>query len=143
MPPQSLTATTAGYPVIGTFREVAPKFPFVCFATNDAWLKNNTAAAQGFAKAWLAGVAWLYDPANRTEAEKLLAAELKLSPEIAAATYDELIVKNKDTYPRDGKVDLEVLRAMIDIMVEGEELAAKPQGDIRRYLDDTMLGTAK
>jgi ABC-type nitrate/sulfonate/bicarbonate transport system substrate-binding protein len=143
VPPQSLTATTAGYPVIGTFREVAPKFPFVCFATNDAWLKNNTAAAQGFAKAWLAGVAWLYDPANRAEAEKLLAAELKLSPEIAAATYDELIVKNKDTYPRDGKVDLEVLRAMIDIMVEGEELAAKPQGDIRRYLDDTMLGTAK
>ena len=72
VPPQSLTATTAGYPVIGTFREVAPKFPFVCFATNDAWLKNNTAAAQGFAKAWLAGVAWLYDPANRAEAEKLL-----------------------------------------------------------------------
>ena len=143
VPPQSLTATTAGYPVIGTFREVAPKFPFVCFASNDAWLKNNTAAAQGFAKAWLAGVAWLYDPANRAEAEKLLAAELKLSPEIAAATYDELIVKNKDTYPRDGKVDLEVLRAMIDIMVEGEELPAKPQGDIRRYLDDTMLGTAK
>ena len=54
-----------------------------------------------------------------------------------------MIVKNKDTYPRDGKVDLEVLRAMIDIMVEGEELPAKPQGDIRRYLDDTMLGAAK
>ena len=37
-----------------------------------------------------------------------------------------MIVKNKDTYPRDGMVDLEVLRAMIDIMVEGEELPAKP-----------------
>ncbi len=143
VPPQSLTATAAGYPVIGTFKEVAPKFPFVCFATNDAWVKANTAAAQGFAKAWLAGVAWLYDPANRTEAEKLLAEALKLSPEIAAATYDELIVKNKDTYPRDGKPDLDVVRAMIDIMVEGEELPAKPQGDIGRYLDDTMLAGGK
>src|SRR5712675_3511184 len=94
VPPQSLTATAAGYPVIGTFKEVAPKFPFVCFATNDAWVKANTAAAQGFAKAWLAAVAWLYDPANRPEAEKLLAEELKLAPAIAAATYDELIVKN-------------------------------------------------
>jgi NitT/TauT family transport system substrate-binding protein len=139
VPPQSLTAVTAGYPVIGTFKEVAPKFPFVCFATNDAWLKSNATAAQGFAKAWLAAVAWLYDPANRAEAEKLLAEALKLSPEIAAASYDELIVKNKDTYPSDGKVDLEVLRAMIDVMVEGEELPARPQGDIRRYLDDTML----
>ena len=36
VPPQSLTATAAGYPVIGTFKEVAPRFPFVCFATNDA-----------------------------------------------------------------------------------------------------------
>jgi NitT/TauT family transport system substrate-binding protein len=143
VPPQSLTAVAAGYPVIGTFKEVAPKFPFVCFATNDAWVKSNTAAAQGFAKAWLAGVAWLYDPKNRAEAEQLLADALKLTPEIVAATYDAVIVKNPDTYPRDGKVDLEVLRAMTDIMVEGEELPAKPQGDVSRYLDDTMLGGGK
>ncbi len=129
--------------MIGTFREVAPKFPFVCFATNSEWLKSNTALAQGFAKAWLAAVAWLNDPANRAEAEKLLAEELKLAPAIAAATYEELIVKNRDSYPRDGKVDLDVLRAMIDVMVEGEELPAKPQGDIRRYLDETMLGGSK
>jgi hypothetical protein len=37
-------------------------------------------------------------------------------------------------------VDLDVLRAMIDVMVEGEELPAKPKGDVRRYLDETMLG---
>ena len=106
-------------------------------------LQAGALDAQGFAKAWLAGVAWLYDPANRAEAEQLLAAELKLSPEIAAATYEEMIVKNKDAYPRDGKVDLDVLQAMIDIMVEGEELPARPQGDIRRNLDDTLLGPAK
>ncbi len=143
VPPQSLTAATAGYPVIGAFKEVAPKFPFVCFATNDNWLKNNTGVAKGFARAWLAAVAWLYDPANRAEAERLLAEALKLPPEIAAASYDELIVKNKDTYPRDGRVDPDVLRAMIDIMVEGEELPAKPQGDIGRYLDETMLARGK
>ena len=79
VPPQSLSRINGGFPVIGTFKEVAPKFPFVCFVTNDNWVKNNTAAAQGFAKAWLAAVAWLYDPANRAEAEKLLADELKLA----------------------------------------------------------------
>jgi ABC-type nitrate/sulfonate/bicarbonate transport system substrate-binding protein len=79
VPPQSLTAVRAGYPVIGSFQEVAPKFPFVCFVTNDSWVKGNTAAAQGFAKAWLTAVAWLYDPNNRAEAEKLLAEALKLT----------------------------------------------------------------
>ena len=143
VPPQSLSAISGGFPVIGTFQEVAPKFPFVCFVTNDAWVKNNTAAAQGFAKAWLTAVAWLYDPANRAEAEKLLADELKLQPAIAAATYEALIAKSPNTYPRDGKVDPDVLSGMIDVMVEGEELPARPQGDIRRFLDDTMLSGAK
>ncbi len=135
--------STGGFPLIGTFQEVAPKFPFVCFVTNDNWVKNNTAVAQGFAKAWLSAVAWLYDPANRAEAEKLLADELKLQPAIAAATYDELIAKSPNTFPRDGKVDLDVLRGMIDVMVEGEELPAAPKGDLRRFLDDTMLSGNK
>jgi ABC-type nitrate/sulfonate/bicarbonate transport system substrate-binding protein len=140
VPPQSITAAKNGYPVIGTFREVAPKFPFVCFVTNDNWVKSNTAAAQGLAKAWLQAVAWLYDPANRAEAEAILVEALKQTPEIAAATYDELVVNTKDAYPRDGKVSLDVLSGMIDVMVEGEELPARPQGDLSRYLDPTMLG---
>jgi ABC-type nitrate/sulfonate/bicarbonate transport system substrate-binding protein len=143
VPPQSLTAAAAGYPVIGTFREVAPKFPFVCFVTNDNWVKGNTATAQAFAKAWLAAVAWLYDPANRADAESILADGLKQTPQVAAATYDELILKSTDTYPRDGKVGLDVLSGMIDVMVEGEELPAKPAGDLRRFLDDTMLAGSK
>jgi len=52
-------------------------------------------------------------------------------------------VKNADTFPRNGMVDLDVLQAMIDVMVEGEELPARPKGDIRRYLDDTMLAGAR
>ena len=143
VPPQSLSAIAGGFPVIGTFQEVAPKFPFVCFVTNDNWVTNNTAVAQGFAKAWLAAVAWLYDPANRAEAEKLLADELKLQPAIAAATYDELIAKSPNTFPRDGKVDIDVLRGMIDVMVEGEELPAPPKGELRRFFDDTMLSGSK
>jgi hypothetical protein len=63
-----------------------------------------------------------------------------LRPVGAAATYDELILKTAGAYPRDGKVPLDVLSGMIDVMVEGEELPARPQGDLQRFLDDTMLG---
>ena len=128
VPPQSIIAANAGYSILGTFREVAPKFYFVCFAVNTNWLNSKTKVAQGFAKAWLQGVAWLYDPANRAEAEKILAEELKIAPDIAAKTYEELIVNTKGTYPLDGKVDFDVLKSVIEIMVEGEELPALSQG---------------
>jgi ABC-type nitrate/sulfonate/bicarbonate transport system substrate-binding protein len=140
VPPQSYTAASAGFTVLGSFREVAPKFPFVCFVTNTQWLKTKADVGRRFVKAWLTAVNWLHDPANRAEAEKLLAAELKVSADAVAKTYDDLVVKNPDTFPRNGRLDTEALRAMLAIMVEGEELNAMPQGDIRRYVDETLLG---
>ena len=44
-----------------------------------------------------------------------------------------------DTYPLSGRIDDEALRAIIGIMVEGEELATKPGGDIHKYVDETLL----
>ncbi len=139
VPPQSYTASSAGYAVLGSFREVAPKFPFVCFVTNAQWLKTKADVGRRFVKAWLAAVRWLHDPANRAEAERLLAAELKVSAQAVAKTYDDLIVRNPDTFPRDGRLDIETLRAMLAIMVEGDELNAMPRGDLRKYLDETLL----
>jgi ABC-type nitrate/sulfonate/bicarbonate transport system substrate-binding protein len=139
VPPQSYVAESAGYPVLGAFREVAPKFPFVCFVTNTEWLRAKHDVGRRFVKAWLEAVAWLHDPANRAEAEKLLAEALKVPADAAAKTYDDLIVINPDTFPRDGRLDPEALKEMVSIMVEGEELAAMPQGDLGRYLDDSLL----
>jgi ABC-type nitrate/sulfonate/bicarbonate transport system substrate-binding protein len=138
VPPQSFTAAAAGYSVLGSFQEVAPKFMFVCFAVNSAWLTAKPDVAHRFARAWLQGVGWLYDPANRAEAEKLLAEELKITPQIATQSYDQLVVRDH-AYPRDGKVDLDALRAVVEIMVEGKELPARPQGDVSKYVDERLL----
>ena len=140
VPPQSYTAASAGFAVLGRFRDVAPAFPFTCFVTNTRWLATKADVGRRFVKAWLTAVDWLHDPANRAEAERLLAGELKVSADAAAKTYDDLIARNPDTFPRGGRLSLEALRAMLGIMVEGEELAAMPQGDLRRYIDDTLLG---
>jgi ABC-type nitrate/sulfonate/bicarbonate transport system substrate-binding protein len=56
VPPQSFTAAAAGYSVLGSFQEVAPKFMFVCFAVNSAWLTAKPDVAHRFARAWLQGV---------------------------------------------------------------------------------------
>jgi len=140
VPPQSYVAASAGYSVLGSFREVAPKFPFVCFVTNTEWLKAKHDVGRRFVKAWLEAVAWLHDPANRAEAEKLLADALKVSPDAASKTYDDLIVANPDTFPRDGRLEPDALRSIVSIMVEGEELGAMPKGDLGKYVDDSLLG---
>lgn len=140
VPPQSIAAALAGFSILGSFREVAPKFMFTCFAANTDWMKAKPELARKFAQAWLKGVAWLHDAANRAEAEKLLAGALKISPEVAGKTYDELIVRGAGIYPRDGKVTLDALRGTMEIMVEGKELPAIPQGDLNRFIDNSMLG---
>lgn len=140
VPPQSFVAASAGFSVLGSFREVAPKFPFVCFVTNTEWLKNKGDVGRRFVKGWLQGVAWLHDPANRAEAEKLLANSLKVPLDAAVKTYDDLIVKNPDTFPRSGRMDPDALKEIVSIMVEGEELGAAPKGDLGKYLDDSLLG---
>jgi ABC-type nitrate/sulfonate/bicarbonate transport system substrate-binding protein len=136
-------ASGAGYSVLGSFREVAPNYPFVCFGVNTDWLASKAEVARRFAHAWFKGVAWLYDPANRAEAEALLAQGLKVSADAAARTYESLIVQNKNTFSRDGKIDPEALRNIVTVMVEGEELPAMPKGDLSKYLDETMVGASR
>jgi NitT/TauT family transport system substrate-binding protein len=53
VPPQSYVASSAGYPELGSFREVAPKFPFVCFVTSTEWLRTKQDVGRRFVKAWL------------------------------------------------------------------------------------------
>jgi ABC-type nitrate/sulfonate/bicarbonate transport system substrate-binding protein len=139
VPPQSYTAASGGFPLLGSFREVAPNFPFVCFVTNTEWLKRKADIGRRFVKSWLAAVSWLHEPANRAEAEALLAAELKVPLESAVKTYDDLVLKNPDTYPRSGRLDNTALHSILGIMVEGEEISAMPTSDIRKYVDETLL----
>jgi NitT/TauT family transport system substrate-binding protein len=140
VPPQSIAAAQAGFSVLGSFREVAPKFMFTCFSANEAWLKAKPDVAKKFAASWLNGVTWLHDPKNRAEAEKILAQNLNIKPDVASKTYDELTIRNPDIYPHDGKVQIDALRATMQIMVEGGELPAMPKGDLRRFMNDAMLG---
>jgi NitT/TauT family transport system substrate-binding protein len=139
VPPQSISAVKAGFSILGTFREVAPKFEFACFAVNTDWLKQDPEAARAFGKSWIEAVNWLYEPANRADAERYLVEEMKLPADIANKTYEEMILKHSDTYPRDGRTDLQAVRAVVNIMVEGGELTTMPKSEVREYVDERML----
>ena len=83
-------AIAAGMRRIGDSREVLPDYPNTIFAVSREWGRKNRDVLVSYLRAWVAGMRWVKDPANREEAVKLVGSELKLSPKAAAESVEEL-----------------------------------------------------
>jgi hypothetical protein len=77
------------------------------------------------------GHAWLWDPANRTEATKILAKYAKTDASMLAAVYDDYFVGRR-LYGRDGAITLASLQRALDDMAEDGEVfkVAPPARDL-------------
>ena len=83
-------ALAAGMRRIGDSRQVLPDYPNTILATSREWAQKNRDVVRAYLRAWLKGMAWVKDPANRDAAIKLVGAELKLNPKQATESVDEL-----------------------------------------------------
>ncbi|OGQ49336.1 MAG: hypothetical protein A2W66_12565 [Deltaproteobacteria bacterium RIFCSPLOWO2_02_56_12] len=88
--PFDVKAVEAGLRRIGDSREVLPDYPNTILAVNRAWAQSHRRELLAFLRGWMAGMRWAKNPANREEAVKLVAADLKLSPKAAAGSVEEL-----------------------------------------------------
>lgn len=68
LPPFSFKAIDAGYPVLDDVQKYYPRFPIDTYAVTTAWAPANRPLVVSFLKSVLAGVRFLYDPANKTRA---------------------------------------------------------------------------
>src|SRR5262249_22548307 len=66
---------------------------------------------------------WLADPANRQEAQEILAKYTKAPPDVARQVYEILFITDK-IYSRDGAVDLEGLKHGLQLVADAGEIAA-------------------
>jgi len=89
-PPFDAKALSAGMRRIGDSKEVLPDYPNTLFAVNREWGQKNRDTLVSYLRAWLKGMSWAKDPANREAAIKMVGAELKLDPKQAADSVDEL-----------------------------------------------------
>ena len=87
------------------------------------WAQKNQETLAAYLRAWLKGVAWVKDPANREAAIKTVGAELKLNPKQAADSVDELSTS--------GMLNLPGLQIVLDLrnqvgfkLNKGDKLAA-------------------
>jgi len=92
-PPVDAKAEAAGLARFANHLSVLPNYTATVLAVNRAWAQGHRDVLVGFLRAWLAGMRWVNDPANREEATKIVAAELKLNPRAAAERVAELTAK--------------------------------------------------
>jgi ABC-type nitrate/sulfonate/bicarbonate transport system substrate-binding protein len=88
-PPFDAQAKAAGLIRLGDHRGVLPSYPGTNYAVNRSWAEKQRDDVVRFLRGWLAGIRWVKDPANREEAIKIAAGELKLDAKAAAASVDE------------------------------------------------------
>jgi len=91
----------------GLVRLLDENIPGFVWAVNRAWAQSHRKELVGFLRAWLAGLRWAKDPANREAALKLIAAEGNVPPPVATRFLAEL--------PADGTLNLADLQSVLDI----------------------------
>lgn len=130
--PVDAKAAAAGMVRLADHREVLPDYPGSVFAVTRPWAESHRQELASFFRAWSAGAQWIKNPANREEAVKLAARELKLSPQSAAESVNELST---------GPLNAPGLASALDLRTRfGFKLPMG--GDIQPYYDESYFRAA-
>jgi ABC-type nitrate/sulfonate/bicarbonate transport system substrate-binding protein len=105
--PFDIKAVAAGMRRIGDSKEVLPDYPNTIFAVNRDWAQKNRDTLVAYLRAWLKGMSWVKDPANREAAIKVVGEQLKLNPKQAADSVEELSTT--------GNLNLPGLQVVLDL----------------------------
>jgi ABC-type nitrate/sulfonate/bicarbonate transport system substrate-binding protein len=130
-PPFSIQAVKAGLKDLGSTVSMIGPYQGPAGYTLRSWAKANEATLIKYLQAYIEGVRWALDPANKAAATETLARRLELAPDIAAAVYD-IVTDNNEGFAKDGRFDLEGFKNVLRLRAEYEGIApAAPE----KYLD--------
>src|ERR1043166_4173824 len=130
-PPFSILAVKAGLKDMGTTVSMMGPYQGPAGYTLRSWAKANEETLIKYLQAYIEGVRWVLDPANKSAATQMLARRLELSPDIAAAVYD-IITDTDEGFAKDGRFDLEGFKNVLRLRAEYEGVAPPAP---EKYLD--------
>jgi ABC-type nitrate/sulfonate/bicarbonate transport system substrate-binding protein len=138
--PFDVVAKAAGFNVLQRAIDVYGHYQGLVGAARRAWALDNTAKVTAFISGYLAGLAWLYEPAHKDEAIALLRKHLpQMSPEVAAQSYAILI--NPNGFAPQAEIDIEGVRRVLALRSQYGE-PRKELTDPMRYYDPTFYRAA-
>jgi ABC-type nitrate/sulfonate/bicarbonate transport system substrate-binding protein len=99
-----------------------------------SWAPTHRDAIERYIRAYVDGLRWALDPANKDKATALLADNLKLSPDVAAACY-ALETDPKSGLAKDARVDVRGFRKTLKLRADMHgDWGGKPPSPAK-YLD--------
>jgi ABC-type nitrate/sulfonate/bicarbonate transport system substrate-binding protein len=135
-PPFSIHARRAGLRDMGA-ATTGPYQGFVTYVLRS-WARANADTLVAYLAAYIEGLRWSLDPANRTEAVDLLARRLDLARDIAAEVY-RVAVDPVDGLAVDARLDIEGFKTVLALRADFEGgIPAAPE----RYIDLSYYGRA-
>jgi ABC-type nitrate/sulfonate/bicarbonate transport system substrate-binding protein len=132
-PPWDTRARAEGYTILATTMQDLPPMQWNVYAVERGWATANADALARFLAAVRVNAEWLYDPANRAEAIRLLAAELGVDTPLIEESYDYMVVQNA-VVSRDAGYDAAGVLRYLDLFA-GEGLIPSPAPPLARYAD--------
>jgi ABC-type nitrate/sulfonate/bicarbonate transport system substrate-binding protein len=131
--PFTTQAKNAGFTFIGEAVSSVGRYQATVQIANRWWAKENEKAAVGYVRAMITATDWIYDPANKAEAVKILAAAVKI-PEAAAAPSINGLTQGQAALSPKGALDVEGLKTVIDLREQYGE-PKKKMGAPEKYYD--------
>ncbi|MFN3889122.1 MAG: ABC transporter substrate-binding protein [Beijerinckiaceae bacterium] len=138
--PFTTQAKAEGFAVLGEGVSALGQYQANVQIANRPWAKANEDTVVRYIRAMLAAIDWIYDPANKAEAVKILAANAKIS-EAAAGPSIEGVTKGQAAIARKGEINMEGLRNVIALR-EKYGQPQKKMGPPEKYYDATWYNRA-
>lgn len=130
--PFSIRAKRAGLKSLGSaVKAIGPYQATGGFVMRD-WAKQNEEILVNYLKAYVEGVRWSLDPANKEQAVRFLMQRLHLAEDVATQAY-EVATDPAEGLAKDSKFDMEGFRNVLKLRATHESGGAAPSPE--KYID--------
>ena len=124
-PPFSLDLLARGFTLLARAQDHIPSYQASCAVATRSWARGNADALHAYTRAYLEGLRWMLDPANRAAAIDELKTEFGLQTPLAAATFDALADAEGGLF-RNARIDVPGVEAVLALRVQAGLLDASP-----------------
>jgi ABC-type nitrate/sulfonate/bicarbonate transport system substrate-binding protein len=139
-PPTSAQARAEDFTLLASLPELYPRFLYSSMQVNTTFGREHRATVVSLLRADIRAQAWIYDPANKSDAIALLAAADHMSDDDAAACYHEMVEAHQ-VFCRAGEIGPEFLGDLVTGLARLGDIGPKLRPE--DYLDTSFLTEAR
>ena len=123
-----------GFNIVAKSTDTIADYQGGVFASRRSWAAQNRSKLVGFIKAYLDGLAWTLDPANKEEATQILLRNMPdIKPPVAGAVMGSLLSPKSGLTPK-AEVTIEGIRTVLDLRMRYGKPGAV-LNDPHKYVD--------